>query len=78
MKNAITIRQMTEAARRLNEKGEKFSMLGIGPMSKTLIKAVLELAKEKDFPIMLIASRNQVDSDESVTATCVTGIRIGL
>ncbi len=64
MKNAITIRQMTEAARRLNEKGEKFSMLGIGPMSKTLIKAVLELAKEKDFPIMLIASRNQVDSDE--------------
>ena len=64
MKNAITIRQMTEAARRLNKKGDKFSLIGIGPMSKTLIRAVLELADEKDFPIMLIASRNQVDSDE--------------
>ena len=64
MKNAITIRQMTEAARRLNEKGDKFSLIGIGPMSKTLLRAVLELADEKDFPIMLIASRNQVDSDE--------------
>lgn len=64
MKNAITIRQMTEAARRLNEKGENFTLLGVGPMSKTLIRAVLELADEKDFPIMLIASRNQVDSDE--------------
>lgn len=64
MKNAITIRQMTEAARRLNEKGDKFTLLGIGPMSKTLLRAVLELAQEKDFPIMLIASRNQVDSDE--------------
>ena len=64
MKNAITIRQMTEAARRLNEKGDKFTLIGVGPMSKTLIRAVLELADEKDFPIMLIASRNQVDSDE--------------
>jgi D-tagatose-1,6-bisphosphate aldolase subunit GatZ/KbaZ len=43
---------------------EKASMLGIGPMSKTLIKASLLLAKEKDFPLMFIASRNQVDSKE--------------
>ena len=50
MKNAITIRQMTEAARRLNEKGDKFTLIGVGPMSKTLIRAVLELADEKDFP----------------------------
>ena len=64
MNNAITIRQMTEAARRLNEKGDRFSLIGIGPMSKTLLKAVLELAGEKDFPVMFIASRNQVDSDE--------------
>ena len=64
MKNEISIRQMTEAARRLNKKGDRFTLLGIGPMSKTLLRAVLELAQEKDFPVMLIASRNQVDSDE--------------
>lgn len=64
MNNQLTIRQMMGAARRLREQGERFTLLGIGPMSKTLIKAVLELAKEKDFPVLLIASRNQVDSDE--------------
>ncbi len=64
MNNKITITQMMNAARLLKEQGEKFTMLGIGPMSKPLLKATLELAQEKDFPIMLIASRNQVDSDE--------------
>lgn len=43
---------------------DRASMLGIGPMSKPLIKASLLLAKEKDFPLMFIASRNQVDSKE--------------
>lgn len=42
----------------------KFTMLGIGPMSKKLIQACFELGKEKDFPLMFIASRNQVDADE--------------
>lgn len=46
------------------EGNDRASMLGIGPMSKTLIKASLLLAKEKDFPLMFIASRNQVDSQE--------------
>ena len=64
MNNTITIREMMTAARLLKEQGEQFTMLGVGPMSKTLLQASLELAKEKDFPIMLIASRNQVDSDE--------------
>lgn len=64
MNNKITITEMMAAARTLKAQGEKFTMLGIGPMSKPLIKATLELAQEKDFPIMLIASRNQVDSDE--------------
>lgn len=64
MKNRITITEMMNAAKILKENGEKFTLLGIGPMSKPLIKATLELAQEKDFPIMLIASRNQVDSDE--------------
>jgi len=39
-------------------------LLGIGPMSRTLIKATFSLAKEKDFPLMFIASRNQVDAKE--------------
>ena len=64
MKNKITIREMMAAARSLKENGEQFTLLGVGPMSQTLLKASLELANEKDFPIMLIASRNQVDSDE--------------
>ena len=64
MNNKITITEMMNAAKILKDNGEKFTMLGIGPMSKPLLKATLELAQEKDFPIMLIASRNQVDSDE--------------
>lgn len=43
---------------------EKGTLLGIGPMSKLLIKATMLLAKQKDFPIMFIASRNQVDAKE--------------
>lgn len=43
---------------------DRASMLGIGPMSRTLIKSSMILAKEKDFPLMFIASRNQVDAKE--------------
>lgn len=43
---------------------KKYTLLGIGPMSTNLIYASLELAKEKKFPVMYIASRNQVDADE--------------
>ncbi|VFS58409.1 Uncharacterised protein [Kluyvera cryocrescens] len=45
-------------------KGGKSTMLGIGPMSPALIQACFELGKEKDLPLMFIASRNQVDADE--------------
>lgn len=64
MKNAISIRGMMDAARTLREQGERFTLLGVGPMSRTLLTAALQLAGEKDFPLLLIASRNQVDSDE--------------
>lgn len=46
------------------EGAKSCTMLGIGPMSDSLIKASLLLAKKKQFPIMYIASRNQVDADE--------------
>jgi D-tagatose-1,6-bisphosphate aldolase subunit GatZ/KbaZ len=46
------------------KKGLKCTLLGIGPMSKPVIEASLILAMEKDFPVMFIASRNQIDAKE--------------
>ena len=40
------------------------TLLGIGPMSPMLLQATLELSDEEDFPVLFIASRNQVDCDE--------------
>lgn len=61
--NKINLRDVVNFSLRA-EGRDKVTLLGVGPMSKTLIKASLLLAKHKDFPIMFIASRNQVDSDE--------------
>ncbi|MFA9398577.1 MAG: class II D-tagatose-bisphosphate aldolase non-catalytic subunit [Clostridiaceae bacterium] len=59
----VSLRKVVETT--LNAEGkDKATLLGVGPMSKTLIKASLLLAKKKDFPMMFIASRNQVDSKE--------------
>lgn len=61
--NKPTLNEVVEKL--LSLKGsERATMIGIGPMSHTLIKASMLLAKEKDFPLMFIASRNQVDADE--------------
>jgi len=46
------------------EKNRKVTLLGIGPMSRFIVRATLELAKEYNFPPMFIASRNQVESKE--------------
>jgi D-tagatose-1,6-bisphosphate aldolase subunit GatZ/KbaZ len=59
----INLSEVVKKSFALTGKG-KVSMLGIGPMSRTLIKASMILAKEKDFPLMFIASRNQVDAKE--------------
>ena len=63
MKNKITMTQMMAGTKALRAEGEHFTHIGVGPMSHNLLRAALELAKEKDFPLILIASRNQVDSD---------------
>jgi len=63
MKNKITMTQMMAGTKALRVEGEHFTHIGVGPMSYNLLRAALELAKEKDFPLILIASRNQVDSD---------------
>lgn len=58
--NIVAMQQALHAAR---EKHGFSTLLGIGPMSPMLLQAALELSMEQDFPILFIASRNQVDMD---------------
>lgn len=60
----MNIQQMQKALKIAREKEGFSTLLGIGPMSPMLLRATLELSKEQDFPILFIASRNQVDMDE--------------
>lgn len=61
----IGILKMLQTAARIEKQtGLKRTLLGIGPMSSAVIRAAFELAREKDFPLMFIASRNQVDAVE--------------
>ena len=59
----VKINDLIKTNIKLLRNNEGATLLGIGPMSETMIRASLELADEKDFPLMFIASRNQVDSD---------------
>ena len=43
---------------------KKCTLLGIGPMSKNCIDVTIELANKYNVPIMLIASRRQIESNE--------------
>lgn len=61
MQKNITVKQTVDYI--MNSK-EKHTLLGIGPMSENFLRASLEISKEKDFPVMYIASRNQVDADK--------------
>lgn len=45
-------------------KGRNCTLLGVGPMSKNCVDATIELASQHQAPIMLIASRRQIDSEE--------------
>jgi tagatose-1,6-bisphosphate aldolase non-catalytic subunit AgaZ/GatZ len=40
------------------------TLLGVGPMSVNCVDAAIELANEHEVPILLIASRRQIDSEE--------------
>jgi len=61
----VSIAKMREAISRQEDMdGKKYSLLGIGPMSRPVIEAAFMTAKEKDFPLMFIASRNQIDSEK--------------
>jgi tagatose-1,6-bisphosphate aldolase non-catalytic subunit AgaZ/GatZ len=60
----IAIKTLVHRLLKLNKKGKGATLLGIGPMSPRLLRASFELARDKDFPLLFIASRNQVDADE--------------
>lgn len=60
----LPIKTVVDGLLKLQDKGQSAVILGIGPMSKNCVQAALELSKEDDYPIMFIASRNQVDADE--------------
>ncbi|WP_440897835.1 class II D-tagatose-bisphosphate aldolase non-catalytic subunit [Amphibacillus sp. Q70] len=62
--NKLPIKTVVKNLLSLQETGESATILGIGPMSKNCVQATLELSKEDDYPVMFIASRNQVDADE--------------
>jgi tagatose-1,6-bisphosphate aldolase non-catalytic subunit AgaZ/GatZ len=62
--NELSLTETMRKINKLNDDNKKCTMLGIGPMSENLIRASFLLAKKKDFPLMFIASRNQVDADE--------------
>ena len=60
MNKNVNIRKAVEYV--IQAKNERHTLLGIGPMSENFLYASLESSKEKDYPVMYIASRNQVDS----------------
>lgn len=60
----LPIKTVVEGLLNLQKTGESATLLGIGPMSKNCVQATLELSNEDDYPVMFIASRNQVDADE--------------
>lgn len=60
----LPIKTVVETLLELQKTGESATLLGIGPMSKNCVQATLELSHEDDYPVMFIASRNQVDADE--------------
>ena len=47
MNKKVTIREAVNYV--INSKGEKHTLLGIGPMSENFLRASLEISKEKDF-----------------------------
>jgi tagatose-1,6-bisphosphate aldolase non-catalytic subunit AgaZ/GatZ len=44
--------------------GRNCTLIGVGPMSKNCVDASIELADQFKIPLMLIASRRQIDSDQ--------------
>jgi len=56
----MTLQQRLESYRR----NRNCTLLGVGPMSKNCVDASIELAEQYKTPLMLIASRRQIDSEQ--------------
>jgi len=59
----VSLSDVVKATHALAECGERFTLLGVCPMSEELIRAPIELAEEYDFPLLFVVSRNQVSED---------------
>ncbi len=55
---------LREIVNLMHERNIRATLLGIGPMSELVIRATLELGRDMNFPVMFIASRNQIDCSE--------------
>jgi tagatose-1,6-bisphosphate aldolase non-catalytic subunit AgaZ/GatZ len=58
--DSMTLQQRLENYRQ----GKNCTLLGVGPMSKNCVDASIELADQYNSPLMLIASRRQIDSEQ--------------
>jgi hypothetical protein len=58
--DGMTLQQRLENYR----KNKNCTLLGVGPMSKNCVDATIELADQYKTPLMLIASRRQIDSEQ--------------
>ncbi len=63
MDQRVPIRTTVEAVMKESSR-VPVTLLGIGPVSATVIQAALESARDIGFPLMFIASRNQIDAKE--------------
>lgn len=63
MDRQIPIRIAVEAVMARAE-SSPVTLLGIGPVTATVLQATLELARDQQFPPIFIASRNQIDIKE--------------
>jgi D-tagatose-1,6-bisphosphate aldolase subunit GatZ/KbaZ len=48
----------------LNNQGITPTLFGVGPLSRTIVDTTIECSIEQNVPIIFIASRNQIESDE--------------
>ena len=54
------------------------TLLAVGPISVNCVDAAIELANEHEVPILLIASRRQIDSEEFGGAMSIIGQQLNL
>jgi len=60
----VSLRDVVAAVLKLRRRGDPVTLLGVCPMSEELIRVPIRLAAEHAFPLLFVASRNQVSEDE--------------